>query len=488
MRKLLSIFMLGFILFACLGLTSCKNELKPMGRYEINAEYREESRAVSGTVKVNCCNSYEKELDKIKFNLYPNAYRKNALYPAVGVGEKEDAYYSGESYGEITITSVNGGKTWAIEGADENILSVALVRPVSKGEEITLDISFVTELANVEHRLGVGRNAVHLAYFYPRLCAYFDGEFLEDESSGFGLPFRSDCADYEVWLTVPADYDVVGGGRYETNKLLESKTKYFFELDGARDFACVLAKKLKINSSKVTISSGKSVELAYACFDDKEEERMMEMAQNLIEYYSQTFGEYAYSKLNVISTGLSMESSVHTGIIFLSNSLSASEEGQALARGIARQWWGNCVASDEVGEAWQSEALAEYCAIAFFETHEGYGIAREKLVKKCLEEYRNYFSVYGSVFGGVDTKMSRPLKEYSSAHEYKCIARDKGVVMFDTLRKSVGDKSFFKALSYYYAQNAYSMVKPIAMYEAFEKRGVDVNGFFDCFLTGKAVL
>ena len=488
MRKILSIIIVACVLLGAFGLSSCKKLQKHRGRYEINAEYRDDARAISGTVKVTFYNSYEMEVNKIKFNLYPNAYRKNALYPAVGEGERASAYYDGESYGEITVTSVNGGKNWSIEGADENILSVALIQPLSKGEEITLDISFVTELAKVEHRLGVGRRAVNLAYFYPRLCAYRDGEFLEDESAEFGLPFRSDIATYKVTLTMPAGYSVIGGGTVEQTKGLESKTKYTFELENARDFACVIAKELTVNRLHTKLSNGKELEIAYGSLEGANEPRILETLQKIVEYYSRVFGAYPYSTLSVVSTGSSIQSSAHTTTVFLSETLSETEQVNVVAREIARQWWGKCVGSDDVNEAWQSESLSEYSAIAFFEAHKEYGMDRNALMKKCLEEYRGYFSVYGSVFGGVDTRMTKSLKEYASAHEYKCIARDRGVVMLDTLRKSVGEKNFFKALSYYYAKNAYSNVKPIAMYEAFEKCGVSAEGFFESFLTGKSVI
>lgn len=489
MKKLLSILISVCIFLGGFALSSCKKEEKHMGRYEINAEYREDAHAVSGTAKVSFYNSYEAELGAVKFNLYPNAYRKNALYPAVGEGDRESAYYNGDGYGEITITSVNGGKGWSIEGADENILSVTFVKPLSKGEEVTLDISFVTELASVEHRLGVGKRSVNLAYFYPRVCAYEDGKFLEDECCAFGSPFRSDCAEYKVSITVPAEYEVLGGGMVEAKKVLESKTKYVFELKNARDFACMLAKDLKMDTVQTKLSSGKRIEFTYASFDGGEENiETLEIIQTATQYYSKLFGEYPYSALSVISTGSSIESSAHTGVVFLSDSLSEKERVRGTLREIARQWWGKSVGSDDVNDGWQSEALAEYSATVFLDNHEKYGIGRSELVKKSLEEYRRFFTVYGSVFGGVDTSMNRPLKEYSSSHEYKCITRDKGVVMFDTLRKSVGDKNFFKALKYYYEKNAYSNVKPIAMYESFEKCGVDAVGFFQSFVTGKAVI
>ena len=105
-----------------------------------------------------------------------------------------------------------------------------------------------------------------------------------------------------------------------------------------------------------------------------------------------------------------------------------------------------------------------------------------------MKEYRSYYDVYGSVLGRTDTRMSRHLKEYLSDYEYKCLSYDKAVIMFDTLRKSVGDKKFYASLKKYYAENAYAVAAPADLISAFEKSGLDVQGFFDSFLEGKAVL
>ena len=84
--------------------------------------------------------------------------------------------------------------------------------------------------------------------------------------------------------------------------------------------------------------------------------------------------------------------------------------------------------------------------------------------------------------------MRKHLKEFYSAYEYRCIAYDKAVVMFDTLRKSVGDKKFLSALKRYYAGNTFQMASVGALVGSFEKTGLDVVGFFDSFLDGKAIL
>ena len=84
--------------------------------------------------------------------------------------------------------------------------------------------------------------------------------------------------------------------------------------------------------------------------------------------------------------------------------------------------------------------------------------------------------------------MTRHLKDYLSDYEYKCLSYDKAIVMFDTLRKSVGDTSFFAGLRRYYKENAFLIATSGDLVGAFEKTGLDVGGFFDSFLNGKAIL
>jgi aminopeptidase N len=84
--------------------------------------------------------------------------------------------------------------------------------------------------------------------------------------------------------------------------------------------------------------------------------------------------------------------------------------------------------------------------------------------------------------------MSRHLKDYISDYEYKCLAYDKSVVMWDTLRKSVGEKKFLGGLKKYYSTCRFQVATPQQLVGCFEKTGVDVGGFFESFLEGKAIL
>ena len=122
------------------------------------------------------------------------------------------------------------------------------------------------------------------------------------------------------------------------------------------------------------------------------------------------------------------------------------------------------------------------------DAHADYGLRKEDLVTRALKEYRSYYDVYGSVLGRTDTRMTRNLKEYLSDYEYRCLSYDKALIMFDTLRKSVGDQKFFASLEKYYKTHAFQMATAGDLIGCFEKSGLDVSGFFESFLEGKAIL
>ena len=150
----------------CGGCNGCADKEKDRAKYEIVAEYAPENRTLAGTAKVTFENHTDNEFSLLKFQLYPNAYRKDALYKPVSTAYQSSAYYAGESYGEMVISSVNGSKNWEIMGEDKNILCAYLERSLYPGEKVVLDIGFMTKLAAVNHRTGITPHTVNLGNFF----------------------------------------------------------------------------------------------------------------------------------------------------------------------------------------------------------------------------------------------------------------------------------------------------------------------------------
>lgn len=483
MKKILVVGMMLAVFGYLLTGVGCKKTQGVSVAYEITAEYVPENRTLTGTTKVTFENGTDEELAVLKFQLYPNAYREEALYKPVSTSYADSAYYAGESYGEMLISSVHGSKNWEIMGEDKNILYVYLERALYPGDKVVLDIGFMTKLAAVEHRTGVTEHTVNLGNFYPVLCAFKNGSFQENVYYSDGDPFSSECGDYKLHLTLPKEYGVASTGKKTEERMLESKKVHAYTANDVRDFAMVLSTEFKTLQTVVG-----DTELTYYYYADEQPEETLTVAQESFSYYEKTFGEYPYGEYALAETGFCFGGMEYPMLAMISDGLKGEARARAVAHETAHQWWYGAVGSDQVENAWQDEGLAEYSTIAFFENHEKYGLVREKLVTESLREYRSYYDVYGSVLGRTDTRMTRHLKEYLSDYEYRCLAYDKAVVMFDTLRKSVGDKKFFGALAKYYKNCKFQTASVGDLVGSFEKSGVDVAGFFESFLEGKAVL
>ncbi len=484
MRKRLSVllvFICTALMFSCFA--SCKKDVKVATRYEITVEYSPENRMLTGAEKVTFENTTENELSVLKFQLYPNAYRRDALYKPVSEIYESSAYYDGESYGEMVVSSVNGVKNWEVTGEDENVLCAFLEHSLFPGDKVVLDIGFMTKLASVNHRTGITENAVNLGNFFPILCGFKDGGFRETVYYSDGDPFYGECADFKVILQLPKEYLVASTGKITAERALESKKEYTMYATKVRDFALVASEKYQILTSE---TNGKIV--AYYYYADETPQDSLAVAKEAFEYYEKTFGEYPYEQYTVAETGFCFGGMEYPGLSMISDVLDKNVRAHVIAHETAHQWWYGVVGSDQIENAWQDEGLAEYSALAFFEEYEKYGYTREALISEALKEYRSYYDVYGSVLGRTDTRMTRHLEEYLSDYEYRCLSYDKALVMFDTLRKSVGDKKFFASLKRYYADNAFTIASPGTLIGSFEKTGVDAYGFFDSFLSGKVIL
>ena len=484
MRKAIGYILVLICTMLCFGVFSgCKKTAESHSRYEITAEYSPENKTLAGTVKVTFENTTDNELSVLKFQLYPNAYRKDVLYQPISTAYSTSAYYHGESYGEMVISSVNGSKNWEVMGEDENILYAYLERSLFPGDKVVLDIGFMTKLAEVNHRTGITAKTVNLGNFFPILCGLKDGGFVETVYYSDGDPFYSDCADYKITLTLPKEYTVAASGELIEERTLESKKVHTMSATNVRDFVIVLSEKFTILRAE---SGGK--ELLYYYYDDEAPGRTMDVIEESFSFFEETFGEYPYPQYSVVQTGFCFGGMEYPCLSMISDGLKEEETAHAIVHETAHQWWYAVVSSDQIENAWQDEGLAEYSSLLFFEKYEKYGFTREGLVASALKEYRSYYDVYGSVLGRTDTRMTRHLKDYISDYEYRCLSYDKSVVMFDTLRKSVGEKKFIDSLRKYYKDCAFTQASVGDLVGCFERSGLDVSGFFDSFLEGRAIL
>lgn len=468
---------------ATLSFSACKKKTVNVSEYDIAVTYDSQTRTLTGKADFTYFNNTDNEISDLKFNLYGNAFRENAKYKPVSQSYSSKAYYDGVNYGGMSIDSVENCAAWNVGGEDENILTVTLLNAVYPEQNVKITISYKLTLAKVNHRTGVTANTVNLGNFYPILCAYSTEGFTECNYYYCGDPFLSECANYKVALTMPKEYTAAASGKLLSETTTSDCKKCCYSLNCARDFALVLSDKFKTVTQNVN-----GVDVNYYYYADANPQTALTAACESIEYFGETFGKYVYPTLSVVQTGFCYGGMEFPALTMISDELSDDVNTYTIVHENAHQWWYAMVGSDQLNCPWQDEGLAEYSCLMFFENHPSYSFTRTGLVGTATKSYRSYYTVYNQIFGEANTSMNRNLKEYESEYEYSNIAYNKGLIMFDMLRQSVGDDKFTAGLKKYYEKNVYKLASCDDLFGCFIGGGNDVEGFFDAFIQGKIVI
>lgn len=481
MKRLLCAALAAALVLPLFAFAGCGGKEAPRDLYQIDAEYRD--GVLAAEMRFTFYNDTGESLGTLEFNLFGNAYREDSVYSPVSPSLTAAAYYAGESYGSMTVSDVSPCKSWEVCGADENILRVELAESVSAGERAEITVSYTLTLAKVSHRTGITEHAVNLGNFYPILCVYEDGAFYECEYYSDGDPFYSECADYAVTLRTDGEYTVASSGRILSAERDGRDTVYEMELSGARDFALVLGKEFSVAQGE---SGG--VQVMYYYYDDDSPQERLELIEDCLGYFSETFGDYAYPTYSAVQTGFCVGGMEYPALTMIGDRLAGADRDYVIVHETAHQWWYAAVGNNQLEDAWLDEGLAEYSAALYYETRPGYGVTMESRVRAAENAYKALYGVHEQIFGAADTSMDKKLGEYLSEYSYVVIAYDKGFLLFDTLRSAAGDKKFFAGLKRYYEEKSGKIASQEDLAGSFRRAGLRAEGVIASFVDGTAVI
>ena len=84
--------------------------------------------------------------------------------------------------------------------------------------------------------------------------------------------------------------------------------------------------------------------------------------------------------------------------------------------------------------------------------------------------------------------MDRTLGEFTSEYEYVNLSYIKPCIMYDLLRKTLGDNKFFGGLKKYYSEYKFKNAEPCDLVGVYQKIGANAEGFLQSFIDGKEIL
>ena len=178
-------------------------------------------------------------------------------------------------------------------------------------------------------------------------------------------------------------------------------------------------------------------------------------ANPIVQFFSQTVGQYPYEKLALIVGNTRFGGMENSGaIVFAANLFTPNRAARAeppyeipdsllsvVAHEIAHQWFGDSVTESTWADLWLSEGFATYFAGLFIQRSQGEA-AFQDYMKKAAETAFQYEEKTTSPVFDRDTE---DLMKLLNPNNYQ-----KGAWVLHMLRSQLGDEDFFKGIRSYY--------------------------------------
>lgn len=480
--KLISLFL--FVVLCCpLFLVSCDGQAQAFNYYKINARFDDSQKTLDCQQSVEYANTSENLLNEICFFLYANAYSQGQKTISTAYFDK--AYPNGESFGHIEFEKVeiDGCATEYLISEDKTVLTVMLAESLYPDESVTIDMTYDIQMANINHRLGYGENAINFGNFFPIACVYEDG-FVRNKFTANGDPFYSDVSNFEVTISCPKDFVVASTGvKQET--IEGNEKKIICQAEKVRDFCFVISKKFQLISQDVD-----GVIVNYYFHDDNLANDHLQTSIKALKLFKNKFGEYSYSQLSVVQTNFCFGGMEYPNLVMINDAINDKQTyDYVIVHEIAHQWWYGMVGNNQYTDSWVDEGLTEFSTALFFETYSEYGIDYNTIMTNAAETYKNFVGVFEKIYGEVDQSMTRNLSEFATEPEYVNCAYTKGMLLFDSLRNSMSDSKFFKCIRNYFNDYQFKNSSSEKLIESFSKSShINLGNFFDSWMDGSVVI
>ncbi|MCL4301080.1 MAG: M1 family metallopeptidase [Anaerolineae bacterium] len=412
----------------------------PLPSYHITARLDEADQTLQGVAQIIVPNPGS----ELIFHLYPNLQN-----------------YGGAS--RVTTALVNSTPVRITAIADETAIRLTLPAVSSPLGFVTVDLAFVTGLSS-QPGLDAGNYTLFgwdgpilsLPGFYPTLAVRQDGEWVLDNPPPHADVLFNEVALYQLDLTLPRDLVVAASG-VTLNVIDNPDDSRTWQIIGGplRDMTVIAGPFQAVSES----AAGATVTSYYLPGHEAAARLVMAHATASLRFYSDIYGLYPYTELDVVEAPLNFRGMEYTGLVLIGedlyhNSDPATRPQQAflVAHEVAHQWWYALVGNNPYQHPWLDEGLAEYSAFEYYRGILGEGEAERLMTGRWLIPFD---SAAGSVDGSVD----RPAAAFDPA-SYELLVYAKAALFFNALHDQLGEAMYRQALQTYYLENRYRIATP----------------------------
>ena len=286
--------------------------------------------------------------------------------------------------------------------------------------------------------------------------------------STFWVPtFDDKLITFSLTTVLPKDWKNVTIGKRTFEEIITDKHLDTWLCDKPQEEVFLIA--AKFNEYSYDMNSGVKAMAFLRTPDEGIANKYLEVTEQYMEMYVEMIGDYPYTKFALVEnfweTGYGMPSFTLLGekIIRFPFILHSSYPHELL-----HNWWGNSVYVDFESGNW-CEGITAFMADHLIKEQRGAG---EEYRRSTLQKFTNF----------VTPENDFPLSEFLSRHDgpSEAIGYGKSLMMWQMLRRKLGDENFLKGVRLFNENNIYKIASYDDMRIAMEEvSGVDLTSFFD---------
>ena len=416
-------------------------------------------------------------LNFIYMHLWPNAYKHDHTPFAQQLeqnGNTSFYYAKPEERGYIDSLDfyVDGQPVeHQIAEATPDIARVDLTKPLLPGGKIKITTPFMVKLPKVFSRLGHTGQGYYISQWFPKPAVY-------DRSGWHQLSyldqgeFYSEFGSYEVAVTLPKNYVVMGTGNWMdesevawmdslANKPFPSDTLYsvstpesdremktvHFHEDNVHDFAWFADKTWVVRKDTVSSPGTGKIITTWAAFWPTERKAWAEATKNLrstVEYYGKWVGPYPYNTIKLALGDLKAGGGMEYPTIAIIDKSARLGLRKVLIHEAGHNWFYGILASNERDHAWMDEGLN-----SFYEDKTTAALTQEKTLLNSLGKLNEDLLYYEMVATRDDQRIEQPSAAFTHLN-YGLDVYYKTSMFLRMLEQYMGEADFEKGMKTYF--------------------------------------
>lgn len=531
---------LGILLLLCSYSVEIYAEGPPIVTYAIDVRLDTEMHRLHGSEVICYTNRSQTSIPDLYFHLYLNAFKNDQstfIRERGGAGFLAD---DGWGWAEIKRLMINGTDSLVDlvymqpddnNRQDQTVAGVPLPAPLQPGETVTVDLDFEAQLPKILARTGYHEDYYLVAQWFPKLGVWEPVGLRGRTEAGWNChqfhansEFYADFGDYDVSITVPADF-IIGatGTEVGISEEEEGQRAIQFKAERVIDFTWTASPKFlkeerifrlqewvtEEELQHVITLHGISHEAA-ALPDVKmilllqpehrtQADRYFRALASAIKHFGLLYGPYPYPSITLVDPawGAWGPGGMEYPRLITSHTSWLPPEDEFLMMGpemvtvheFGHQYWQTLVASNEFEDAWLDEGLTTYCTGLVIDTVYGpgrlympinfvsipvdawfpvAGVNEERLARVGVIANRNLDSI------------AREAWRFHDGRSYSMNSYQKTAAVLYQLQHELGDDMMARIMRTYFQRWHFNHPGPQDFIDVVEEiAGRDLDWFFD---------